>query len=99
MKLLVLGAGMMGSSAAYDMARSPQVESVTLADLDKARVRDAVRRINKLAGNKKVAAAQVDASKPGKASRLMRGHDGVLSAVPYFYNLELCKAAIGAGCH
>ena len=29
----------------------------------------------------------------------MRGHDAVLSAVPYFYNLALCKAAIRAGCH
>ena len=29
----------------------------------------------------------------------MRGHDGVLSAVPYFFNLELAKAAIEAGCH
>ena len=29
----------------------------------------------------------------------MRGHDGVLSAVPYFCNLGLAKAAIAAGCH
>ena len=29
----------------------------------------------------------------------MRGHDGVLSAVPYFFNLELAKAAIEAACH
>ena len=39
MRLLVIGAGMMGSAAAYDMARSPQVESVTLADLEWNRVR------------------------------------------------------------
>ena len=32
MKLLVIGAGMMGSAAAYDMARSAGVDSVTLAD-------------------------------------------------------------------
>jgi saccharopine dehydrogenase-like NADP-dependent oxidoreductase len=34
MKLLVIGSGMMGSAAVYDMARTPQVESVTLADTD-----------------------------------------------------------------
>ena len=34
MRLLVIGAGMMGSAAAYDMARSALVESVTLADLE-----------------------------------------------------------------
>ena len=31
MKLLVIGAGMMGSAAAYDMARQADVSSVTLA--------------------------------------------------------------------
>ncbi len=29
----------------------------------------------------------------------MRGHDGALSAVPYFFNLGLVKAAISASCH
>jgi lysine 6-dehydrogenase len=99
MKLLVIGAGMMGSAAAYDMAQSAQVESVTLADMDRNRVKDVVKRINKLSGGKKVTAAEVDASRPGKAGKLMRGHDGVLSAVPYFYNLGLCKAAIDCKCH
>ncbi|HEY6348535.1 MAG TPA: saccharopine dehydrogenase C-terminal domain-containing protein [Candidatus Angelobacter sp.] len=99
MKLLVIGAGMMGSAAAYDMARSSQVESVTLADLDKRQVRAAVSRINGLLGTKKVASAQLDASRPGDASKLMRGHTGVLSAVPYFFNLGLCRAAIDSGCH
>lgn len=99
MKLLVIGAGMMGSAAAYDMVRSPQVESVTLADLDKRQVRAAAFRINKLLGAKKVVPTSLDASRPGDAAKLMRGHTGVLSAVPYFFNLGLCRAAIDAGCH
>src|SRR5215471_16365695 len=99
MKLLVIGAGMMGSAAAYDMARSPQVESVTLADLEKKRVRSAVARINRLLGTKKLVAANLDASRPIDAAKLMRGHSGVLSAVPYFINLGLCRAAIDSGCH
>jgi len=99
MKLLVIGAGMMGSAAAYDMARSPQVESVTLADLEKKSVRSVVARINRLLGTKKVVAANLDASQPSDAAKLMRGHSGVLSAVPYFFNLGLCRAAIDSGCH
>lgn len=99
MKLLVIGAGMMGSAAAYDMARSGQVESVTLADVDKARVKAVAGRINKQSGTKKVVAAQLDASRPGDAAKLMRGHSGALSAVPYFFNLGLCRAAIESGCH
>ncbi len=99
MKLLVIGAGMMGSAAAYDMARAEQVESVTLADTDKKRLSAAVTRANKLAGGKKVRGVLFDARKPGAAKKLMKGHDGCLSAIPYFFNLNLCKAAIEAGCH
>lgn len=99
MKLLVIGAGMMGSAAAYDMARSPQVESVTLADLERHRVRTAASRINKSLGTKKVVHTSLDASRPGDAAKVMRGHTGVLSAVPYFFNLGLCRAAIDSGCH
>ncbi len=99
MKLLVIGSGMMGSAAAYDMARSKNVESVTLADMDHGRAKAAVQRIRKMTGTKNILAAQVDASRPGEAAKLMRGHTGVLSAVPYFYNLGLCRAAIECGCH
>lgn len=99
MKLLVIGAGMMGSGAAYDMARSPEVESVTLADTDASRAKEAASRVNKLTKSKKVRPATVDASKESAVVKLMRGHDAALSAVPYFYNLGLCKAAIKAGGH
>ncbi len=99
MKLLVIGAGMMGSAAAYDMARAEQVEAVTLADSEGKKARVAAARINKLAGGRKVKAVSFDARKPGAAKKLMRGHDGALSAIPYFFNLGLCKAAIEAGCH
>ncbi len=99
MKLLVIGSGMMGSAAAYDMARQDQVESVTLADNDRQRAKDVAVRVNRIAGNKKVQAIALDASKEKEAARLMKGHDGALSAVPYRLNLGLAKAAISAGCH
>lgn len=99
MKLLVIGSGMMGSAAAYDMARSPQVESVTLADNDLRRAREVAARVNRITGKKKVRATALDAANEKAASKLMRGHDGALSAVPYFLNLGLAKAAIEAHCH
>jgi lysine 6-dehydrogenase len=99
MKLLVIGAGMMGSAAAYDMARTAQVEAVTLADSDLKRAKAATDRINKMVPGKRVRAVRIDASNRSAATKLMRGHDGVLSAVPYFFNLGLAKAAIDAGCH
>lgn len=90
---------MMGRAAAYDMARSQRVQSVTLADNDATRLEQAVAHVNQLAGGDKVRAVQFDAADSGAALEVMRGHDGILSCVPYFYNLGLVKAAIRAGCH
>jgi lysine 6-dehydrogenase len=99
MKLLVIGSGMMGSAAAYDMARQDQVNSVTLADNDLKLAKEVAARVNRITGDKKVRAVELDAAKEKEAARLMKGHDGALSAVPYRLNLGLAKAAISAGCH
>lgn len=99
MKLLVIGAGMMGSAAAYDMACSPQVESVTLADNNRERVCEAADHVNRIARAAKVKAVTLDASDKHAAAELMKGHDGVLSAVPYFFNFGLAQAAVEVRCH
>jgi lysine 6-dehydrogenase len=98
-KLLVIGSGMMGSAAAFDMAKQPDVESVTLADADHKRAQAVAARVNRIVGEKKIHAAALDASQEKAAAKLMRGHDAVLSAVPYFLNLGLAKAAVEARCH
>src|SRR5580765_2904950 len=90
---------MMGSAAAFDMCRHADVDSVTLADNDLKRAREAAARINHIHGGKKVKAVALDASNEGAASRLMKGHVAALSAVPYFLNLGLAKAAIEVRCH
>jgi len=99
MKLLVIGSGMMGSAAAFDMARTPQVDAVTLADSDSRRAREVAARVNRITDDKKVRAVTLDASDQKAAAKLMRGHDAALSAVPYFLNLGLARAAVEARCH
>jgi len=99
MKLLVIGSGMMGSAAAFDMARTPQVDAVTLADNDTKRAREVAARVNRITGDKKVRAVTLDASDEKASARLMHGHDAALSAVPYFLNLGLARAAVEARCH
>ena len=99
MKLLVIGAGMMGTAAAYDMARSGGVTVVTVADTDKKRAKQAAEKVNKLAKRKIVTAVELDASDKKKAARLMGNHNAALSAVPYFFNVGLAQAAIDARCH
>ena len=101
MKLLVIGAGMMGSAAAFDMARSREVEFVTLVDVDLEKAQEAAKFIAKIHGKKgaPVRPVAIDAADENAASALMRDHDGTLSAVPYFFNVGLARAAVGAGCH
>jgi lysine 6-dehydrogenase len=99
MRLLVIGAGMMGSAAAFDMARSPQVREVTLADIQLGRAKEAAKRVNKLTGAKKVTPRRLDVSRESDAAKVMRGHAAALSAVPYFFNVGLARAAIKAGSH
>jgi len=89
----------MGSAAAYDMARSPEVEAVTLADSNRRRAKDAARRVNKLTGARKVTPKYLDASLESDVAKLMSSHNAALSAVPYFFNVGLARAAIKAGCH
>ncbi len=99
MKLLVIGSGMMGSAAAYDMAGSRDVGSVTLADSDINRACEVAARLNARVGSNKVHAVALDAQDQKAAFTLMCGHDAALSAVPYFLNLGLARAAIEARCH
>src|SRR5438105_15757701 len=115
MKLLVIGSGMMGSAAAFDMARQDDVEQVTLADADIKLAKAAAKRIGKYlrkADAKKLKPVKLDAANYKAAGKLMRqapggsargrgkaGHAACLSAVPYFFNVGLAKAAIEAHCH
>ncbi|HEX8459405.1 MAG TPA: saccharopine dehydrogenase C-terminal domain-containing protein [Pyrinomonadaceae bacterium] len=93
MKILVLGAGRMGLGAAYDLAHnSPDVQSVTVADIDAERARSVVAA----AGSPKLVPAALDANDHAQTVALMRGHDAVISCVTYFHNLQLARAAIEA---
>ena len=55
MKMLVLGAGRMGLGAAFDLAAQPDVESVTVADMDGAKARQVATRVGA-----KVTPVQID---------------------------------------
>jgi len=99
MRLLVIGSGLMGGAAAYDMARNPRVERVTLADSNEKLAKTEARRLNRLLGSSKIKPVKLDAANTRAARKLMKGHAACLSAVPYFFNVGLAEAAIDAGCH
>ena len=93
MRILVLGAGLQGSSCAYDLLRQDDVERVTVADLDPDGLAEFVPADDRL--ERRVA----DFADGEGMRRLMTSHDIVLSAAPYYFNLEMAAAAIDSGCH
>jgi lysine 6-dehydrogenase len=95
MRFLVLGAGAMGRAVALDLARTPDVDAVVLADAVKGMAKDAKAYV----GSDKVTAAVLDVVDHDAVVNAMEGIDVAVSCVPYKHNFELSKGAIEAGCH
>ena len=95
----VIGAGMQGTAAAYDLANFGDADEVRLLDIDMRTARAAAERVNELIGRQVAKGGIVNASDKTSASQVLEGMHACLSAVPYFLNVGLAKAAIDAGCH
>lgn len=93
----VLGAGRQGTSAAYDLARFGEAKQIYLADLHQEAALAAADRINQLIGRQVAAGIELDASDRKALDGFLPGVDVALSAVPYYFNLEITRACLGAG--
>ena len=94
MKALVIGAGMMGSAIAYDLAHSEGVSDVVLADINPSLAGDVAA---KAGGN--VQPRKLDANYYDDVIQAMSGFDVVYGATSYNHNYLLTKAAIECGVH
>ncbi len=95
----VLGAGMQGTAAAYDMLRFGDADRVVLLDLDLEVADQSARRINALLGVDRAEAAFLDARDAGAVEKRLAGVGACLSALPYTMNPSIAAAAIAARCH
>ncbi len=95
MRMLVLGAGLQGSACAYDLLQQPTVERVTVADLKPERV----PAFLKTSAGRRLALVKVDVQDAAALREVIRGHNAVLCALPYYYNLDVMRAALEAGVH
>jgi len=95
MKMLVLGAGLQGCACAYDLLQQPAVSQVTLADLRP----DTLPPF--LSGDWKgrLRPVRLDVTDLAAVQETMRGHAAVMSAIPYYYNGPMARAAVEVGCH
>ena len=94
---LVLGAGRQGIAAAYDLTKFGDAGRVTLADVDGELAGQAAARVNQLLGRGAANSAVLDVRDEAAVRRALKGYDVALSAVPYFFNLGLTRAAIAGG--
>lgn len=95
LRYLLLGSGRMGEAAGHDLLKQPDTALVTFADADRARLAALARRF----GPRRAAFVPCDARDTARLFPLMKRHDAVVSAVPYFLNLPLARLAVGAGAH
>jgi lysine 6-dehydrogenase len=90
----VLGAGRQGTASAYDMARWGDANRVILIDRELAFAERAAKRVNSLIGANVAEAAQVDVTDMSALEHALTGVDAFVSAVPYYYNLDITKVAV-----
>ena len=94
---IVLGAGRQGTAAAYDLAKFGDAAQVILTDVQWRRAQTAADLVNLLAGRNVAEAMALDVRDEHALREALKGREVALSCVPYFYNLELARAAIAAG--
>ena len=93
----VLGGGRQGTAAAYDMARFGNAEKVLIADVDIEAARKSAARVNRLIRSEIAVASQLDVTDYAKSVAFLERVDSFLSAVPYWHNPSITRAAIEAG--
>lgn len=95
MKMLVLGAGLQGCACAFDLLRDREVTRVTLADLHADRVARFLTRTN----DSRLHIISLDVTDHTAVAAVMRDHDAVMSAIPYYFNGPMARLAVASGCH
>jgi lysine 6-dehydrogenase len=97
MKMLVLGAGLQGCACAFDLLQNPTVRQVTLADLRPDHLPAFLSGQGDWGG--RLRTVRLDVTDPVAVQETMRGQTSVMSAIPYYYNAPMARAAVEAGCH
>ena len=92
----VLGAGRQGTACAYDMIKFGDGDSVVLADLSLKNAQAAAARVNALLEVDCARGVQLDVTNLEAVGALLQGVDAFLSAVPYYYNVGITRAAVQA---
>ncbi|MCT6925223.1 saccharopine dehydrogenase C-terminal domain-containing protein [Metasolibacillus sp.] len=95
MKVVVLGAGLMGKEVARDLVASESVEKVYLADLVVSAAEEFVATLN----TNKVEVIELDATSSESLENVMSKGNVAINALFYEFNETVAKAAMATGVH
>lgn len=90
----ILGAGMQGTAAAYDLVKFAGNPQVMLADMSLEQAQKSAKRVNELTGTNCCTAHQVDVLDAKSLSDFLLEADVVISCVPYWMHPQIAKIAI-----
>jgi len=90
----VLGAGMQGTAAAYDLAKFGDAQKIKMGDLSLDQATKNSWRVNDLVGRAVCEPHQVSALDPKDLAGFLEGVDVLLSCVPYWMHPKIAKVAI-----
>lgn len=92
----ILGAGMQGTCAAFDLLRAG-ADEVRLVDTDRGVAERSAARVQGLAGRGRAVGLSADARRTETLREALDGADALLSAIPYFLNPPVAEACVRAG--
>ncbi len=95
MKVVILGAGLMGKEAARDLVKSDEVDKVYMADLNVRQAEDFAEELN----SDKLDILRLDAQNEVQLRDVMRLGDVVINALFYTFNEKVARIAVDIGVH
>src|ERR1700722_8124136 len=92
MKIVVLGAGVMGRAVGHDLAGAGEVRDLVVADFD----RDRAHAVASKFGDGKASGLFADVRDTPRLAKVLRGFDAVVNCTQYNWNLDVMRAAVAA---
>jgi lysine 6-dehydrogenase len=90
----ILGSGMQGTAAAYDLAKHGEADTIFMGDHNLEQAQRAARRVNELVGAAVAQPKRVNALDEGELAEFLQPADVVLSCIPYWMHPYVAPIAI-----
>src|SRR5688500_16580338 len=95
----ILGSGMQGTCAAYDLAKHGEADRILMGDMSLDQARKNAERVNSLVGRSVCEPYQVDALNELQLEEFLQPANVLLSCVPYWMHPRIAPVAIRSATH